>query len=100
MFECHLTTEPVFDERLEELKHLCAESPVPFKVAKLYMQHHELSRKDTFMTAHHEQRYVLQTAMCELIHKLKTAGFKIWRYKIEEILVDSKYLGDTLYLVS
>lgn len=92
-FECHLTVEPVFGDRLEELKRLSGN--LSFHVADLLMQKRtedtpERSKNDTFCTAHSKNYFQLETAMKDLIASLKFNGFKVWRYKIENIMLDSK----------
>lgn len=93
-YECHITIEPVFDEKLEEIKEIV--KPFNFKVAHLLMKKREddteeRSKTDTFMTGHSKADYWdLEGRMCQLIDKLKLSGFKVWRYKIEEIAIDSR----------
>lgn len=106
IFECHITCEPILDlADLDKFKELCADAAVPFKVANLLMQKRpidtpERSKNDTFCTGHHNQRWVLENAMVGLIEKLRMANIKVWRYKIEEIVLDSKYGGDSLGLLT
>lgn len=102
MYECHITIEPVFDERLAQAKVLAG--LVEFKVASLYMKRDreatELrSENDTFMTGHDQDFDNIQERMGDLVALLRLNGFNVWRYKIEQILVDSKYQGDTLGLL-
>ncbi len=54
-FECHITIEPVFEERLDQLKMIC--QFFNFKVADLLMQKRssdtkKRSKNDTFITGH------------------------------------------------
>lgn len=93
-FECHVTIEPVFDEQLEKIKAV-AESK-GFKVASLLMKKRavdteERSQYDTFMTAHSKDFSQLRNQMIDLIALLKHMQIKVWRYKIEDILIDSRY---------
>ena len=92
-FECHITIEPVFDERLDQLKMMCHH--FNFKVADLLMQKRETdtitrSKNDTFVTGHSMFYYEIEERMRELLYSLKLSGFKIWRYKIEEVIIDSR----------
>jgi hypothetical protein len=94
LYESHITVCPLFDSDLDKFKEICADAAVPFKVANLLMQKRsadtpERSKNDTFCTGHHSQRYVLQNAMVGLIEKLQMADIKVWRYKIEEIVIVS-----------
>jgi hypothetical protein len=98
MYECHVTIEPVLDEgRLNELKGLAA--VWGFKVADLLMRNEEKSRNDTFLTGHNQDYVNMKTQMEFLIDVIKHHGYTIWRYKIENIILDSKYQGDTLNLL-
>lgn len=92
-YECHVTIEPVFDERLEELKELV--KPFRFKVAdlimkKTFLDKEEPSKKDTFMTGHSTNWEDIQSRMINLITEVENNNYKIFRYKIEEILLDSR----------
>ena len=92
-FECHITISPVFDERLEEFSVLCKNQR--FKPAKLLLQKDRLSTpersdKDTFSTGHSKTFEDLHERMTNLLHDLKAAGFEVWRYKIEAILLDER----------
>lgn len=102
MFECHITIEPVDVTRLEEVQLLAASSQ--FKLAKLLMQNRlthtpERSIYDTFLTGHAPRFGVLRQRMTDLCLALNAAGFHVWRYKIEEICLDSRS-SDMLGLLS
>jgi len=93
-FESHVTIEPVFDKQLEEANILAMNCR--FKLANLLMQKREedtpeRSKHDTFMTAHSQDEEELTNRMVLLIIKLKQHGFKVWRYKIERVPLDSRY---------
>lgn len=93
-YESHITIEPVFDDRLELFKELC--KPYGFKVANLLMQKRKLdtperSRYDTFCTGRHKGYYTLEHRMIFLIKTLKENDFEVWRYKIEDAIIDSRY---------
>lgn len=91
--ECHITIEPVFDDRLEHVKSIAENNN--FKVAALLMQKRETdtaerSKYDTFMTGHSKTLADIQQRMVKCITDLKNAGFKVWRYKIEDTIMDSR----------
>jgi hypothetical protein len=92
-FEAHVTIEPIFDEKLEQAKVL-AES-CGFKIASLLMKKRgedtpERSKYDTFMTGHSKNYGVIANKVIELVERLRVAGFKVWRYKIEDTICDSR----------
>jgi hypothetical protein len=92
-YECHITIAPVFDCRLEEAKDIA--SGHGFKVASLLMKKREIdqptvSMYDTFMTGHSKDIVKLKQSMLLLISDLMSAGFTIYRYKIEDIIIDSR----------
>lgn len=93
-FECHITIEPVFDERLEHLKELA--KPYRFKVADLLMRKRladtpERSSFDTFLTGHSKDYLDLEGRMMSLATRCSSEGYKVWRYKIENTLLDVKF---------
>jgi hypothetical protein len=93
-YEAHITIEPVFDERLKAFQE-CA--PLyGFRVADLLMQKRssdtaERSQYDTFATGRHQHLVALKIKMLALINWLNDNGYKVWRYKIEDTLIDSRY---------
>lgn len=102
-YESHITIEPVFETTLEIFKHLCEKHG--FKAANLLMQKEresvpERSNKDTFATGQDEKFIVLQSRMHSLLGDLMMDGFKVWRYKIEAILLDQKLDRDEGYVVT
>ena len=99
--ECHITIEPVFDDRLESAKNLAA--VYGFKIADLLMKKREedtetRSKYDTFMTGHGKDLADIENRMLALIDALKAGGYAVWRYKMERIMYDSK-LTDTFLLL-
>lgn len=93
-FESHITIEPVFDDRLILASTIAKE--YGFKIADLLMKKRiedteKRSQYDTFMSSRDKSYDILNNRMLDLILKLKELGFVIWRYKIENILCDSKY---------
>jgi len=92
-FESHVTIEPVFDERLKELKTVCLKEG--FRVADLLMKKRskESARRsahDTFCTGRDNDYETLLKRTLGLVTTLQAAGFKVWRYKLESTLLDSK----------
>lgn len=92
-YECHVTIEPVFGERLENFQAVCETEN--FHVAKLLMQKRaedtpERSAKDSFCTGHSQDYGDIYTRMINLIHRLQEHGFQVWRYKIEDCVLDSR----------
>ena len=101
-YEAHVTIEPVFDER-RNLATVLAEQ-YGFKLAALLMQKRksdseERSKKDTFMTAHSASLLCIKDRTAELVKCLLKNDFKVWRYKIEDTVLDSRY-KDELNLLS
>lgn len=97
-YECHVTIEPVFDERLEEAGQLA--KFYGFRIASLLMQKRkddtpERSKYDTFMTAHDKTFGPLMDRARQLAAALMVAGFRVHRVKIEDTVFDTKH-GDAL----
>lgn len=92
-YECHVTVEPVFEERLETLKQIASE--YGFRVADLLMKRRKLdtemrSSKDSFCTARDIDFSVLKLAMVRFVQRLKDENFQVWRQKIEAVLIDER----------
>lgn len=87
-YECHITIDPVFDERLEEFKKLC--EGFEFKVAKLLMEKSP-STTDSFCTGHHKDFTILEIRMRGLTRILRAYDFKIRRNKIEAVVLDERF---------
>ena len=97
MYECHVTIEPVFDDKLTMAKNIATRNG--FRVADLLMKKREedtpeRSSYDTFMTGYSDEFNIMADNMRNLCLDLKSHGFKIWRYKIEDIIVDSRSHDD------
>lgn len=97
-FESHITIEPVFDDRLTLASTIAKE--YGFKIADLLMKKRasdteQRSKHDTFMSSRSKSYDDIDRRMQDLICKLLELDFVIWRYKIENILCDSKY--DDIY---
>lgn len=96
-YESHVTIEPVFDDKLEEATLIAIKHN--FRIANLLMQKREAdkperSKHDTFMTGHAPTTVGglddINIRTMELITDLKSNGFKVWRYKIEHAIIDSR----------
>lgn len=93
-YEAHITVEPVFEERLERFKVICHD--YKFRVASLLMQKRshdteERSKNDSFCTGRGISYTDTKKRMLALVDRLEKEGFKVWRYKIESTLLDSRY---------
>ena len=100
-YECHITIEPVIGDRLKELQEAVKE--YTFKVASLVMLKENgidssVPRKDCFMSAKNVDYNVLYENMILMLDYLKSNSYKIYRYKIENILMDSK-IHDILHFL-
>lgn len=92
-YECHITVEPLFEQRLSEFEAMCR--VWQFRVAKLLMQRRasdtpHRSANDAFCTGRDKDYARMTHRMLGLIRDLKTAGFAVWRLKIEDTVLDSK----------
>lgn len=96
-YECHITIEPVLPingDRFEYLSRIA--SSCGFRIADLLMQKRpedtaERSKYDTFMTSHSDEFWKIENNLKLCMYKLREAGFKAWRYKIEAVNVDSRH---------
>lgn len=100
-FECHITVEPLFDERLADFKEIAQTHQ--FRIADLLMQKRatdtpERSQHDSFCTGRSTDYEDLWSRMCALVNDLGTTGIRVWRYKIENTLLDSN-VQDSLGLL-
>lgn len=92
-FEAHVTIEPVFDDRLDQARVIAERWR--FRLADLLMQKRAVDTaqrlsKDTFMTGTAKHLPDIRRRMTLLVTDLKAAGFTVWRYKIEDTVVDSR----------
>lgn len=90
-FESHVTIEPVFDGALEIFKALAL--GFGFRVADLLMQKRkqdspERSKFDTFATGRSKSYEELERNTLALVAAAQATGFQVWRYKIENTLID------------
>jgi hypothetical protein len=90
-YESHITIEPVEGDRLQIFTDIC--DKYGFRVATLLMQKSlERSKLDSFTTGKDKDYYRLKDRMFELITELRASHFNIFRYKIEGIVLDTKYV--------
>jgi hypothetical protein len=92
-FETHVTIEPIFDERLSEAGEIANKHG--FRVASLLMKKRETdteerSQYDTFMTGHGKSLNLMKANVTSLVNELNEKKFKVWRYKIEDTVMDSR----------
>lgn len=96
-YESHITIDPILDKesrvRIEEIAGAHG-----FKLAKFTMQKGDELPKDTFLTGHEKYLDPLIDKMSNAIAHLKSSGFRVKRYKIEDIVLDSRS-SDTLKLL-
>lgn len=95
-YESHITINPVYGEQLVLVKSIAGASN--FKVAHLLMKKREedtaeRSMFDTFMTGHgSEGKFAdIEERMIKCINDLQDADIAVWRYKIEEVTIDSRH---------
>lgn len=92
--EAHVTIEPVFEEDFARLDWFC--KTWGFSRAELLMQKRktdtpERSKYDTFCTARSYDEQDIADRVEFFVTALTMDGFKVWRYKIERTLLDSRY---------
>lgn len=91
VFEAHVTIEPVEGERFDDFADICTRNS--FKPAHLLMMKNrqwaeERSDRDQFCTGHATSFDELEERTLQLVADLKEGRFKVWRYKIEQTLLD------------
>lgn len=92
-FESHVTIEPVFGDRLSELK--CIATQQGFRVADLIMKKGvgetpTPNQEDTFCTGRSKDWNTMKGKTYLFVTILQECGFKVYRYKIENTLLDSR----------
>lgn len=92
-YEAHVTIEPVFDARLSKAIEIAKE--YDYRVADLLMQKRsvdtpERSKFDTFMTSRNKNFETICERTRLLVQRLQDEGYKVWRYKVEDTLLDSQ----------
>lgn len=97
-FEAHVTVEPVSDHRFKEFEALC--KPHQFRVAELFMRKRKdgnllRSPYDSFCTGRSGNYSDLYTRMQQVVKACQEAGIKVWRYKIENTLLDVRISNES-----
>lgn len=92
-YESHITIEPVFGNGLPLFMQLA--DMYGFRVAELLMKKDRdstevRSDKDSFCTSRSKSYDVLERDMNNLVKTLQDFGFKVWRKKIEAVLLDER----------
>lgn len=92
-FEAHLTLQPVFDARLARLTEICEAHR--FRVADLILRKSvrdapKRHDEDSFCTGRGKDRDELEARMFRLCDALEAEDFQVWRYKIEDVVLDSR----------
>ena len=92
-YEAHVTIEPVFDADRDFAASIAR--PFKFKLADLLMRKRsedteERSKNDTFMTGHSTDYEDIKQRTISLVKQLQSYGYKVWRYKIEDTICDSR----------
>ena len=99
-FEAHVTVEPLQGQLKEHFDRVCQCNG--FKPANLVMIKEDgsstPSNQDTFCTARGNSVSELKQLIYSLAGDLDNLRIKIWRYKIESIIIDSKF-NDELNLL-
>lgn len=95
-YEAHITIEPVFDDSLLQLELLVGD--FGFRVADLLMKKRacetaKRSDKDTFCTAKSNDLAGLTANTNACVAHLLSAGYAVWRYKLEETILDVRLTG-------
>lgn len=102
-FEAHITIEPVFNRPENENSDLDNVKIIArkhgFVVADLLMQKRkdgtqERSKDDTFCTGRSKSFEDIVNRTSCLVKELQLIGFKVYRYKIEDTIVDSKFADE------
>lgn len=93
-YECHITMEPVFDLDLARATDIVEHEG--FRMANLLMQKRKAdsprrSEYDTFCTARDDSYANLETRMYNVVWELQQAGYTVWRYKIEDTILDVRH---------
>lgn len=92
-FECHITVEPIPEARVQEFAKLCKEFGFWSSDWALADKTYKF-----FATSRGVERQDIQERMQSLIKRLKEQRFKVFRYKIEDTILDSN-ISDELQLL-
>lgn len=99
-YEAHITCEPMFDEHEHErFRQLCIEAHA--KPAALFLRGRsrdtlQRSDIDSFATIRTTDLDMMYELLKACVRHLQNNGVKVWRYKVEKTLIDSKY-GDDVF---
>lgn len=88
-YECHITIEPVDEVLTLPLLKLTVER-YGFRVADLLLQNGSKSRVDTFISGRGDSYESLYARMRSVVTEIQSVGLKVWRYKIENVVLDSR----------
>lgn len=93
-YESHITIEPIEDPELLDDVKLFSDH-FHFRIADLFMlkdrkETPERSNRDTFMTGHGKDLDDIISRTRSLVYHLQLLGITVWRYKIEDTLLDSR----------
>mgnify|MGYP000013416462 CR=1 FL=1 len=97
-FEAHITIEPVFDQQLALAETIAKRHG--FRIADLLMLKRvadtpERSQYDTFMTGRSTDYADLFCRTEDCVFSLQSCGFQVWRYKIENTLLDVRLKNES-----
>lgn len=95
-YECHITLEPVFGDELDRLRGIV--HVYGFRVADLLMKRNReatptRSEFDTFCTTRGRNYDDIVWRAQQCLLSLKLAGFDVWRWKVEDTLLDVRLRG-------
>jgi len=91
-YEAHITIEPIFDdEKRQNLNQILLSNG--FRLAELLMKKRtddtpERSQYDSFCTARSDSALELHDRTRACVKTLQDKGFTVYRYKLEETLID------------
>lgn len=92
-YECHITVDPIDSDRLDVFDNLAQGNG--FRRARLLMVKdgvEQPANRDTFVSAKNVSYKPLHDSMMNYLEALGHFGFKVRRYKIEAVIIDSKVL--------
>jgi hypothetical protein len=94
-YEAHVTLEPVYEDspKAAVLRRIAVK--FDFRVADLLMKKRsidtpERSMFDSFLTTRHPDFDVVKARVFCAVTALKDEGFDVWRFKIEDTVMDSQ----------
>jgi hypothetical protein len=89
-YECHVTTNYIEPGTLRHAALSRIAFAHGFRVARLFLAKGSESNLDTFMTAHSDSYSLIESRMRSVCSALNEDNFTVIRFKIEEILLDSR----------